>query len=146
MVSVYLWVKTAHIIAVIAWMAGLFYLPRLFVYHTDTDAGSKQASVFKTMEQRLYRIIMWPAMVATWLTGAGLVWILWKSGIRYEAWAWVKFGAVVLMSALHFRLGRHVSEFGADRSRYSSRYFRLINEAPTVLMILIVVMVVLKPF
>jgi protoporphyrinogen IX oxidase len=144
--SVYLWLKAAHIIAVIAWMAGLFYLPRLFVYHATAEMGSPLSNVFKMMERRLYVIILWPAMIASWLTGAALIWVSWDSGIKDSGWALVKLGAVLLMSILHLRLGQHMRQFQADRNRQSSRYFRLMNEVPTILMIVIVLMAVTKPF
>lgn len=144
--NAYLWLKAAHIIAVIAWMAGLFYLPRLFVYHAAAETGSPLANVFKIMERRLYIVIMLPAMIASWLTGAALIWVLWDSGIKNSGWALVKLGAVLAMSVVHLRLGLHMRQFHADRNRQSSRYFRLINEVPTILMILIVLMAVTKPF
>jgi putative membrane protein len=144
--SAYLWLKAGHIIAIIAWMAGMLYLPRLFVYHASVKTKSEVAETFKTMERRLYRVIMLPAMAAAWITGAALVWVLWDSGIRQSGWAWTKFGAIVAMSALHLRLGWHVAQFGADRNRHSSRYYRFANEVPTLLLVLIVVMVVIKPF
>jgi protoporphyrinogen IX oxidase len=145
--SVYLWLKAVHVIAVIAWMAGIFYLPRLFVYHVEAGVRGDVAAVFKIMERRLYRIIMAPAMGLAWLSGGLLVWLLWDSGITTTSvWAWVKLAAVVMMSLLHLRLGWHLRQFDGDRNRYSSRYFRWLNEAPTLLMIVIVVMVVTKPF
>jgi putative membrane protein len=143
--NAYLWVKAAHIIAVVAWMAGLFYLPRLFVYHVAAEAGSQTAAVFKTMERRLYRIIMWPAMAAAWLTGAALVWLLWDSGIQSSGWAWIKFIAVIVLSVLHLRLGWHLRQFQAEQNQQSGRYFRILNELPTLLLIVIVIMVVTKP-
>jgi putative membrane protein len=143
--NAYLWLKAAHIVAVIAWMAGLFYLPRLFVYHSIEKPGSHSSALFKVMERRLYGIIMWPAMVAAWLTGAALVWLLWDSGITNEGWAWIKFSAVLLLSTLHLRLGWHVGQFQSDQNKRSSRYFRVLNEVPTLLMIIIVIMVVTKP-
>lgn len=144
--NAYLWLKAVHVIAVIAWMAGLFYLPRLFVYHVAAEMGSHLSNVFKTMERRVYVIIMWPAMVAAWLTGAALVWVLWDSGMKQSGWAWIKLGAVLCLSVLQLWLGWHLRQFRADCNRKSSRYFRLINEVPTVLLIVIVVMVVTKPF
>jgi putative membrane protein len=142
----YLWLKSAHVISVIAWMAGLFYLPRLFVYHESAEKGSELSDVFKTMERRLYSVIMWPAMAVSWFTGTALAWLLWENGLAQSGWAWVKLGAVLSMSALHVRLGWHLRQFKADQNRQSSRYFRLLNEVPTLLMILIVLMVVAKPF
>jgi putative membrane protein len=98
------------------------------------------------MERRLYIIIMWPAMIASWSTGAALVWVLWDSGINQSGWALVKLGAVLLLSVLHLRLGQHMRQFQGDRNRQSSRYFRLMNEVPTILVIVIVIMAVAKPF
>jgi putative membrane protein len=144
--SAYLWLKATHVTAVIAWMAGLFYLPRLFVYHAGVDAGSPLSKVFKTMEYRLYKAIMWPAMVAAWTTGMALVWVLWDSGIAQSRWAWVKLGAVVAMTVLHLRLGWHVRQFQLGVNRQEGRYFRFLNEVPTLLLIAIVIMVVVKPF
>jgi putative membrane protein len=144
--NVYLWLKAAHVIAVVAWMAGLFYLPRLFVYHASGEAGSPLWEAFKTMEYRLYKVIMWPAMTAAWMTGVALVWILWDSGIAQSRWAWVKLTAVVAMTALHLRLGWHVRQFQRESNRQGSRYFRFLNEVPTLLLIAIVIMVVVKPF
>jgi putative membrane protein len=144
--DLYLWLKAAHVIAVIAWMAGIFYLPRLFVYHVEAGKSGEVAAVFRIMERRLYRVIMMPAMGVAWLSGGLLVWVLWDSGIRTSLWAWIKLAAVMMMTLLHLRLGWHLSQFDGDRNGYSSRYFRWLNEAPTLLMILIVVMVVTKPF
>ena len=144
--NVYLWLKAVHIIAVIAWMAGLFYLPRLFVYHAESRGGLEPAATFKVMERRLYSIVMWPAMVLAWLSGAGLVAIVYRSGIAQSVWAWVKLLSVIAMTGLHLRLGWHLKQFEAGLNRYGGRYFRLINEAPTLLLIVIVVMVVTKPF
>jgi putative membrane protein len=143
--NVYLWVKALHIIAVVAWMAGLFYLPRLFVYHAERRGGPEPAATFKLMERRLYTVIMWPAMVAAWGSGAVLVAILLPSGVAQSAWAWVKLVSVIIMTVLHLRLGWHLKQFEAGLNRHGGRYFRLINEVPTLLLIVIVVMVVTKP-
>jgi protoporphyrinogen IX oxidase len=144
--SLYLWLKAVHVIAVIAWMAGIFYLPRLFVYHAEAETSGEVGAMFKTMERRLYRIIMTPAMGLAWLSGGLLVWLLWDSGIRTSGWALVKLAAVAGMTGLHLRLGWHLRQFDGGHNRHSSRYFRWLNEVPTLLMILIVVMVVTKPF
>jgi protoporphyrinogen IX oxidase len=143
--SAYLWLKAVHVIAVIAWMAGLFYLPRLFVYHAGL-AEKYEPGVFKTMESRLYRIIMWPAMIVTWLSGAILAWMIFRGGSGMAPWAWVKLGAVLAMTALHLRLGWHLSAFQRDINRHGSRYFRILNEVPTMLLVVIVIMVIVKPF
>jgi len=144
--NIYLWLKALHLVAVIAWMAGLFYLPRLFVYHAESGRGPEPAATFKVMERRLYRIIMWPVMVLAWASGAGLVAVLLGSGLAESAWAWIKLVSVIAMTGLHLRLGWHLKQFEADLNRHSGRYFRLINEVPTLLLIVIVAMVVTKPF
>jgi putative membrane protein len=144
--SAYLWVKAIHIVAVVAWMAGLFYLPRLFVYHSEATAEGVMVTVFKTMERRLYGVIMWPAIIATWLSGLLLAWMTLRGGSGLAAWAWVKLAAVLGLTGLHMQLGRHLRAFQLDRNRYSSRYFRILNEVPTLLLLVIVIMVVVKPF
>jgi putative membrane protein len=139
----YEWLKAFHIAAAIAWMAGLFYLPRLFVYHADSAVGSEQSETFKVMERRLYRIIMNPAMMATWLAGVGLVW--W--GDWWQApWLWVKVALVVAMTGLHVWLGRQLGSFAADANCHRAKTYRMVNELPTVLMLAVVVLVVVKPF
>jgi putative membrane protein len=140
---VYEWVKAFHIIAVIAWMAGMLYLPRLFVYHCAAPAGSPQSETFKTMERRLLRAIINPAMIATWIFG---LWLAWLGGWAWAGWFQAKVILVLVMSGVHGMLAQHVREFGADENQHSQKYFRIINEVPTVLMIGIVLLVVLKPF
>jgi putative membrane protein len=140
---VYEWVKAFHIIAVIAWMAGMLYLPRLFVYHCEAEPGSRQSETFKVMERRLLKAIINPAMIATWLLG---LWLAWEGGFAWAPWLHAKFALVVAMSALHGFYVRWLKDFSADRNRHSQRFFRIINEVPTVLMIVIVLLVVLKPF
>lgn len=142
MAEFYLWIKAAHVMAVIAWMAGLFYLPRLFVYHVDSPAGSVQSETFKVMERRLYKAIMVPAMIASWLLGLTLIGIIGLEGL----WLWVKLAAVLGLTGFQGLLGRHVRLFAADRNTYSGRYFRMINEVPTLAMVVIVIMVIVKPF
>ena len=139
----YEWLKAFHIIALIAWMAGMFYLPRLFVYHAAADVGSIQSETFKVMERRLLRAIMTPAMIATWLFG---LWLAYKGGWFKAPWLHAKLLLVILLSGVHGMLSRHVKDFAADKRRKSAKFFRIINEIPTVLMILIVLLVVLKPF
>jgi putative membrane protein len=139
----YQWLLAFHIIAVIAWMAGMLYLPRLFVYHCNSDVGSIQSETFKVMEWRLYRYIIAPAMILTWLLGLALAWL----GGWYTAyWLQTKFVLVLAMSAVHGMLGRHLRDFAADRRRKSQKYFRVLNEIPTVLLIGIVILAVVKPF
>ena len=139
----YEWLKAFHIISVIAWMAGLLYLPRLFVYHAEAQPGSVQSETFKTMERRLLRAIMTPAMIATWLFG---LWLAYQGGWFKAPWLHAKLLLVVLMSGVHGMLSRHVKDFAADKRRKNAKFFRIINEVPTVLMILIVILVVVKPF
>ena len=138
-----LWIKALHVIAVISWMAGLLYLPRLFVYHCDAAPGSKQSETFKVMEMRLLRVIMGPAMAVVWITGGLLAWRLnfWK-----EPWFHGKLALVVALTVFHVVLWGWAKAFAADRNSRDARYFRLINEVPTVLMIGIIVLVIVKPF
>jgi putative membrane protein len=139
----YEWIKALHVIAVIAWMAGMLYLPRLFVYHCDAVIGSKQSETFKLMEQRLLKAIMNPAMTVTWLAGLYLAW----AGHWFSAsWLHGKLLLVIVMSGMHGFLARCAKDFAAERNTRGQRFYRLINEVPTVLMVGIVVMVVVKPF
>ena len=141
--DMYEWIKALHVIAVISWMAGMLYPPRLFVYHCEAEAGSKQSETFKVMERRLLRAIINPAMIVTWLAGLYLAW----AGHWYVAgWFHVKFLLVLLLSGVHGFLARAVRDFAADRNQRSQKFYRIINEVPTVLMIAIVVLVVVKPF
>ena len=139
----YDWIKGLHIIAVIAWMAGLFYLPRLFVYHTRAKPGSEMAQTFEVMEAKLLRIIMNPAMIVTWLAGLALARL---GGWEAQPWFMTKFALVVLMSGFHMWLAGRRRDFAAGRNRISERGYRLANEIPTLLMIAIVILVVVKPF
>ena len=138
-----LWVKAFHIMAVIAWMAGLFYLPRLFVYHTGAAPGSELATTLVTMEERLYRIIMTPAMGAVWITGPLLAWL---EGVYLDRWLIAKVVLVVGMTGFHHACDAWRKEFAAGRNTRSERFYRLANEVPTLLMAAIVLLVVLKPF
>ena len=137
----YLAIKAFHVMAVIAWMAGLFYLPRLFVYHADAREEALRAT-FRVMERRLYRAIMTPAMLASWAAGLALIYII---GLNH-GWLHAKLLLVVLMSVFHFLLGRHLKRFAEDAETRDQRYFRVINEIPTLLMVGIVVLVIVKPF
>ena len=139
----YEWVKAFHIIAVIAWMAGMLYLPRLFVYHCAAPPGSPQSETFKTMERRLLRAIINPSMIATWIFG---LWLAWLGSWAWAGWFQAKVALVIVLSGVHGLLARHVRQFGADQNRHSHKYYRIINEIPTILMIGIVLLVVLKPF
>ncbi|WP_283195852.1 protoporphyrinogen oxidase HemJ [Rhizobium sp. AN80A] len=141
--TLYLWIKALHIIAVISWMAGLFYMPRLFIYHTDAEPGSVQSETFKVMERRLLKVIMNPAMMLTWIFGLYLSW----SAYDFQGgWLHAKIGLVVLLTAVHVFFSRAAKAFERDENRRSARYWRFMNEAPTVLMIAIVILVVVKPF
>lgn len=138
------WVKALHVISVIAWMAGLLYLPRLFVYHADAEKGSVQSETFKVMERRLYRGITTPAMIASWVFGLTMVFagvVDWGT-----VWPWVKAMAVIALSGIHGMLGRYRRDFAEDRNLRPARFYRMINEVPTVLMIVIVIMVIVRPF
>ena len=142
----YVWIKALHVIAVISWMAGMFYLPRLFVYHAERAAkGSELDLMFQVMERKLLILIMNPAMIATWLFGGLLALIPgvvdWSS-----VWAWVKVGSILAMTGMHGWLAVRAREFAAGTNSRTGRIYRLANEVPTVLMILIVVAVIARPF
>jgi len=143
--SLYPWVKTLHIVSVIAWMAGLLYLPRLFVYHADARIGSDASETFKVMERRLLRGIMNPAMTATYLFGILLATtpgvVDWARG-----WIYIKLTAVAALTLIHHRLALWRKVFAADANRRPARFYRIVNEIPTLLLLLIVAMVVVKPF
>jgi putative membrane protein len=140
---VYEWLKAFHVIAVIAWMAGLLYLPRLFVYHCGAEPGSQQSETFKVMERRLLKVIINPAMIATWLLG---LWLAYDSGFFRAGWFHAKLALVIVLSALHGFLSRVVKDFAADRNRHSQKFYRIFNEIPAVLMVLIVILAIVKPF
>jgi putative membrane protein len=144
--SAYPWIKSLHIVAVISWMAGLFYLPRIFVYHAErAPAGSETSETFKVMERKLLRLIMTPAMVVTWLLGVllaatpGLV--DWSAG-----WIYVKVLAVAGLTLFHHWLGQRRRDFAGDRNRVTGRSYRMMNELPLLALVIIVVMVVVRPF
>ena len=139
----YLWVKAVHVIAIISWMAGMLYLPRLFIYHCDAAAGSVQSETFKVMERRLLTIIVNPAMIVAWVLG---LWLGWKAGFFSQGWFVVKLAAALALSAVHGYFSVAVRAFAEDRNTVSARHWRMINELPTVLMIAIVVLVIVKPF
>ena len=138
----YLWVKALHVIAVIAWMAAMLYLPRLFVYHCGAEVGSVQSETFKVMERRLLRAIMNPAMVASWLLGLGLAVHLDAWG---EAWFQAKVALLIGMQVAHVFFARWRREFEADENRRDARFFRIMNEVPTLFLLGIVVLAVVKP-
>ncbi len=135
--------KILHILAVISWMAGLLYLPRLMVYHSASAVGSSESETFKVMERRLLKAIMTPAMIATWVFG---LWVMWEIGAWREGWFYAKMFLVVLMSAFHEFCAVWVKEFARDERKRKQRFFRFANEFPTLLMIFIVVLVIAKPF
>lgn len=139
------WVKALHVLSVIAWMAALLYLPRLFVYHAESPVGSPQSETFKVMERRLFRGIMNPAMIATWAFG---LWLAFGYGLVdfSQGWMWLKAVAVLVLSGIHGWYSRLRKDFERDANKHPSRFFRMINEIPFVLAIIIVIAVVVKPF
>lgn len=139
----YDYVKALHVIAVIAWMAGMLYLPRLMVYHCDAAPGTAQSETFKVMERRLLKAIINPAMIVAWIAG---LWLAWTGGWYVAGWFHAKLALVLAMSAMHGMLSRWVRDFAGDRNTRPARFYRIANEVPTVLMIGIVVLVVVKPF
>jgi putative membrane protein len=138
-----LWIKVLHVVAIISWMAGLLYLPRLFVYHAGVAIDSEPSKLFKVMEYRLYRYIMTPAMLVAWLSG---LWLAWSSFGFRGGWLHAKLLLVVLMSAHHGWQGRWLRDFAQGRNTRPARFYRIQNEVPTLLMIAIVAFVILKPF
>ena len=141
--NTYLLFKSLHLIAVVSWMAGLLYLPRIFVYHSESDHES-QKTVFKTMERKLYNYIMMPAMLLSWLFGVLLIHSLGFS-IFSELWMQVKTALVIILTFYHFLLGKYLGEFAMDNNTKSSKYFRIINEVPTIILIVAVFLVIFKP-
>src|SRR5215813_4845178 len=139
----YLWLKALHIIVVIAWMAGMLYLPRLFVYHAKAKPKSELSETLKTMERRLLYFIMMPAMLVTWIIG---IFLLLEGQWLGAGWFHAKFVAVLAMTVLHGLFAHWVNEFHFDRNRHSQKFFRIINEVPAVLLITIVVLAAVKPF
>jgi putative membrane protein len=138
-----LWIKAFHVISVIAWMAGMLYLPRLFVYHVEAAKGSDSSERFKVMEKKLLRRIINPAMIAVWLSGPLLAWL---TGAYMQGWLQTKFVLVLALSALHGFFATTVKRFGRDANTHSARFYRILNEVPAVLMIFIVTLVVVRPF
>lgn len=146
LITAYPWIKAFHLVAVVSWMAGLFYLPRLFVYHAErATPGSEMSETFKVMERRLLVAIMRPAMAVTWILGVTLALtpgiLTWGSG-----WFYVKFAAVLCLTGFHEWLDGRRRDFAADRNRVSGRTYRLMNEIPTVALVVIAIMVIVKPF
>jgi putative membrane protein len=139
----YDWVKAVHVIAIIAWMAGMLYLPRLFVYHCEAPPGSPQAETFKVMERRLLEVIINPAMIISWVVG---LWLAWTGGWFAAGWFHAKLLAVLALSGVHGYFSAAVRAFGEDRNTKPARHWRIMNEVPTLLMIAIVILVIVKPF
>ena len=139
----YEWILVLHIVSVISWMAGLLYLPRLFVYHVDAAASSEMSETFKVMERRLLRAIMTPAMIASWIFG---LWLAALTGAFAEGWFHAKLMLLVLLTASHMAMARWRKDFERDENSKSAKFYRFANEAPTLLMIGIVIVVVVKPF
>jgi len=137
------WLKVLHIVSVISWMVGLLYLPRLMVYHTDKEPGGEASETFKVMERRLLKGIMTPAMVASWLFGLLLAW---QNELWLDGWFAVKLLLVILLSAQHGFCAVWVKEFAADKRKRKARFYRIVNEVPTVIMILVVILVIIRPF
>ena len=137
------WFLALHIIAVIAWMAGMLYLPRLFVYHTEAKPGSESSERFKVMERRLLKAIINPSMTAVWILGLLLAWL---TGAYMDSWFHIKFVLVIILSAMHGLFVRCWRAFAEDRNTHSARFYRIVNEVPALLMVLIVILVKVKPF
>jgi protoporphyrinogen IX oxidase len=144
-VDLYSWLKALHVIAVISWMAGLLYLPRLYVYHCGVAAGSEASETFKVMERKLLRYIMNPAMIASFALG---FWLIWEMGPGAWSLGWLhaKLLLVVLLAAMHGMLAKWRRDFELDRNRFSHRFYRVMNEVPTLLMIGIVILAIVEPF
>lgn len=141
--DLYSWIKALHVIAVISWMAGMLYLPRLMVYHCAAEAGSVQSETFKVMERRLLKAIINPAMIVTWLAG---LYLAYAGGWYLAGWFHAKFALVLILSGFHGALSRWVRDFAQDTNTRPARFFRIANEVPTLLMVGIVILVVVKPF
>ena len=141
--NLYLLFKSLHLIAVISWMAGLLYLPRIFVYHSEAEDES-QKKIFKTMEKKLYNYIMMPAMLLSWLFGILLIHTLGFSTFS-ELWMQIKIIAVVILTYYHFTLGKYLNDFAADNNQKTSKFFRIYNEIPTLILIVVIFVVIFKP-
>jgi putative membrane protein len=141
--GLYPWLKALHVIAIIAWMAGMLYLPRLFVYHCEAEPGSKQSETFKLMERRLLTVIINPAMIVSWALG---LWLAWSGGWYAAGWLQAKVVLALILSGLHGFFVRCVRDFASDANRRSPKFYRIVNEVPTILMIGMVILAVVKPF
>ena len=142
--NLYLLFKSLHLIAVISWMAGLLYLPRIFVYHVENFEKSQATEIFETMERKLYNYIMMPAMILSWLFGILLIHIL-GFAVFSELWMQIKIVAVSLLTNYHFTLGKYLNDFAADNNQKTSKFFRIYNEIPTLILIVVIFVVVFKP-
>ena len=141
--AAYPWVKAVHVIGIISWMAGMLYLPRLFIYHCEAEPGSQQSETFKVMERRLLQIIINPAMIVSWVLG---LWLAWKAGFFTDGWFHAKLALALALSGVHGYFSASVRAFGEDRNTKPARHWRIVNEVPTLLMIGIVILVIVKPF
>ena len=141
--NLYLLFKSIHLVAVISWMAGLLYLPRIFVYHSEADHVS-QKTIFKIMERKLYNYIMMPAMLTSWLLGILLIYSVGFT-VFYELWMQIKIFAVIILTYYHFTLGKYLNDFAIDSNQKTSKFFRIYNEIPTLILIVVVFVVVFKP-
>ena len=139
----YEWVKAFHVVAIISWMAAMLYLPRLMIYHCGTTVGSEQSETFKIMERRLLKAIMTPAMLASWISG---LYLAWQGGWFSAGWFHIKLAGLIAMTGVHGFLAGQVRNFAADANTRSTRFYRVVNEVPTVLMLIIVAMVIVKPW
>ncbi|MGI9381317.1 MAG: protoporphyrinogen oxidase HemJ [Methyloligellaceae bacterium] len=142
----FLWIKALHIMAFIAWMAGLFYLPRLFVYHARPQTGKDMSETFEIMERRLLKAIMNPAMLVTWATGLSLGYMLGQFSSEIQIWFALKLVLILGLTVYHMALGRWRREFAEDRNTHSEKFYRFINEVPTLIMIAVVILVIFQPF
>ncbi len=141
--AAYPWVKAVHVIAIISWMAGMLYLPRLFIYHCEAEKGSRQSETFKVMERRLLQIIINPAMIVSWVLG---LWLAWTAGYFTDGWFHAKLALALVLSGVHGYFSAAVRTFAEDRNTKPARHWRIVNEVPTLLMIGIVILVIVKPF
>ena len=141
--NLYLLFKSLHLIAVISWMAGLLYLPRIFVYHSEAEHDS-QKKIFKTMERKLYNYIMMPAMLLSWIFGILLIHSIGFSTFS-ELWMQIKIIAVIILTYYHFTLGKYLNDFAINDNKKSSRFFRIYNEIPTIILIVVIFVVIFKP-
>lgn len=144
LVDYFLWLKALHVISVIFWMAGMAYLPRLFVYHAEAEPHSDKSATFKVMERRLLRGIINPAMIATFLFGGLMIWA--NPDLMHQGWLHVKLALVILMTAVHGFFARWRKAFDRDQNLHSVRFYRIVNEVPPILVVLIVILVIVKPF